>query len=359
MSLDHLEPEGVLAQVATMAPGTPLREGFERILRGRTGALIVLGNTREVQQLCTGGFLLDVPYTPTALRELAKMDGAIVLDTQRFRIVRAGVHLMPDPVLETIETGTRHRTADRVAQQTGVPVVTISASMSTISLYVGGQRRVVEHSEHILSRANQALQTLERYRGRLSELTNRLSALEVHDQVSVKDVALVAQQIEMVHRLQLELEGYVIELGTDGRLLSLQLFELSAGRRRAARATGTRLSARRRDGLPAGRAGHAEHSGAARCLDGRPRRRSWTPRRRANRHSRLPTGRAADPDPAGARRTTPRTLRRSPGAVRGQRRRSPRSRRRRREPSPDHPRRARPAGRRGVQRATGLTNRPG
>jgi diadenylate cyclase len=229
VSLDHLEPEGVLAQVATMAPGTPLREGFERILRGRTGALIVLGNTREVQQLCTGGFSLDVPYTPTALRELAKMDGAIVLDTQRFRIVRAGVHLMPDPVLETIETGTRHRTADRVAQQTGVPVVTISASMSTISLYVGGQRRVVEHSEHILSRANQALQTLERYRGRLSELTNRLSALEVHDQVSVKDVALVAQQIEMVHRLQLELEGYVIELGTDGRLLSLQLFELSAG----------------------------------------------------------------------------------------------------------------------------------
>ena len=229
MSLDHLEPEGVLAQVATMAPGTPLREGFERILRGRTGALVVLGNTREVQQLCTGGFLLDVPYTPTALRELAKMDGAIVLDTQRFRIVRAGVQLMPDPVLETIETGTRHRTADRVAQQTGVPVVTISASMSTISLYVAGQRRVVEHSEHILSRANQALQTLERYRGRLSELTNRLSALEVHDQVSVKDVALVAQQIEMVHRLQLELEGYVIELGTDGRLLTLQLFELSAG----------------------------------------------------------------------------------------------------------------------------------
>jgi diadenylate cyclase len=229
VSLDHLEPEGVLAQVATMAPGTPLREGFERILRGRTGALIVLGNTRDVQQLCTGGFSLDVPYTPTALRELAKMDGAIVLDTQRFRIVRAGVHLMPDPALETIETGTRHRTADRVAQQTGVPVVTISASMSTISLYVAGQRRVIEHSEHILSRANQALQTLERYRGRLSELTNRLSALEVHDQVSVKDVALVAQQLEMVHRLQLELEGYVIELGTDGRLLTLQLFELRAG----------------------------------------------------------------------------------------------------------------------------------
>jgi diadenylate cyclase len=227
--VDQPQPDSLLHHVATMAPGTPLREGFERIVRGRTGALIVLGNSREVLQLCTGGFALDVPFTPTALRELAKMDGAIVLDTQRFRIVRAGVQLMPDPALETIETGTRHRTADRVAQQTDVPVVTISASMSTISLYVDGRRRVVEHSEHILSRANQALQTLERYRSRLSELTNRLSALEVHDQVTVKDVAVVAQQIEMVRRLQLELDGYVLELGTDGRLLSLQLYELSAG----------------------------------------------------------------------------------------------------------------------------------
>jgi diadenylate cyclase len=212
-----------------MAPGTPLREGFERIVRGRTGALVVLGNSREVLQLCTGGFTLDAPFTPTALRELAKMDGAIVLDAARSRIVRAGVHLMPDPTLDTIETGTRHRTADRVAQQTGVPVVTISASMATISLYVEGKRRVLEHSEHILARANQALQTLERYRGRLGELTNRLSALEIHDQVTVRDVALVAQQLDMVRRLQVELEGYVLELGTDGRLLSLQLFELSAG----------------------------------------------------------------------------------------------------------------------------------
>ncbi|GAA3609123.1 DNA integrity scanning diadenylate cyclase DisA [Microlunatus ginsengisoli] len=229
MPLDQPPPDAMLGYLASMAPGTPLREGFERILRGRTGALVVLGNTRDVIQLCTGGFVLDVPFTATALRELAKMDGAIVLDVGRFRIVRAGVQLMPDPALETIETGTRHRTADRVAQQTGVPVVTVSASMSTISLYAGGKRRVVEHSEQILARANQALQTLERYRNRLSELTNRLSALEVHDQVIVRDVALVAQQIEMVRRLQHELEEYVLELGTDGRLLSLQLIELSAG----------------------------------------------------------------------------------------------------------------------------------
>ncbi|HET9873646.1 MAG TPA: DNA integrity scanning diadenylate cyclase DisA [Propionibacteriaceae bacterium] len=215
--------------LALMAPGTPLRDGLERILRGRTGALVVLGNSRDVQQLSTGGFSLDVVYTPTALRELAKMDGAIILGSDVSRIVGAGVHLMPDPSIDTVETGTRHRTADRVSRQTGVPVVSVSSSMSTISLYLDSHRHVVEDSEQILSRANQALQTLERYRGRLWEVTNRLSALEVQDQVTVKDFALVVQRIEMIRRLDLELSGYVLELGTDGRLLTLQLHELGAG----------------------------------------------------------------------------------------------------------------------------------
>jgi diadenylate cyclase len=227
--IEHQPSAGLLAHLAALAPGTPLREGLERIVRGRTGALVVLGHGREVQALCTGGFVLDVAFTPTALRELAKMDGAIVLDAHGFRIVRAGVQLMPDPSIDTIETGTRHRTADRVARQTGVPVVSVSASMSTIALYVDGHRRLVEHSEQILSRANQALQTLERYRDRLTRLTSRLSALEVQDQVSLRDFAAVSQLIEMVRRLRAELAGYVTELGTDGRLLTLQLHELSAG----------------------------------------------------------------------------------------------------------------------------------
>ncbi|HEY5821613.1 MAG TPA: DNA integrity scanning diadenylate cyclase DisA [Propionibacteriaceae bacterium] len=227
-----LEPEKrgrLLDYLALMAPGTPLREGFERILRGRTGALIVVGRNKIINDLCTGGFPLDVPYTPTALRELAKMDGAIVLDWEHRRIVRAGVQLMPDASINTVETGTRHRTADRVARQSGLPVVSVSASMSIISLYVDDDRHLVEHSDLILSRANQALQTLERYRGRLWQVTNRLSSLEVQDQVTVKDFALVAQRLEMVRRLELEVDGYVVELGTDGRLLTLQLHELRAG----------------------------------------------------------------------------------------------------------------------------------
>lgn len=220
---------GLFEHLARMAPGTPLRDGFERILRGRTGALVVLGRNAVTDAVSTGGFALDVPFSPTALRELAKMDGAIVLDLESDRIVSAGVQLMPDAAISTVETGTRHRTADRVARQSGLPVVSVSASMSTISLFIDSHRHVFEQSDAILSRANQALQTLERYRARVSEVTARLSSLEVQDQVTVSDVALVAQRLEMVRRLNAELDGYVVELGTDGRLLALQLYELSAG----------------------------------------------------------------------------------------------------------------------------------
>jgi diadenylate cyclase len=219
----------LLEYVAMMAPGTPLRDGFERILRGRTGALVVLGQNKAISQISTGGFALDVVYTPTALRELAKMDGAIIFDWEADRIVRAGVQLMPDPTIDTVETGTRHRTADRVSRQSGLPVVSISASMSTIALYLDHHRHLVEDSDQILTRAHQALQTLERYRGRLWEVTTRLSSLEVQDQVTVRDFALVAQRLEMVRRLEDELDTYVVELGTDGRLLTLQLHELRAG----------------------------------------------------------------------------------------------------------------------------------
>lgn len=212
-----------------MAPGTPLRMGLERIVQGRTGALVVLGSNRQVDAVTTGGFTIDAPFTPTALRELAKMDGAIILDGDASRILMAGVHLMPDASLETEETGTRHRTAHRVAQQCGVPVVTVSASMNTIRIFLGSERYLVEQPTAILGRANLALQTLERYRARLNEVIARLNSLEVHDQVSVRDFVVVAQRIEMVRRLEAEATEYTDELGSDGRLLELQLLEVRVG----------------------------------------------------------------------------------------------------------------------------------
>ncbi|HEY7043925.1 MAG TPA: DNA integrity scanning diadenylate cyclase DisA [Nocardioidaceae bacterium] len=227
---DRHSPEARLrATLAAVAPGTELREGLERVLRARTGALVVLGNDRTVESLCTGGFALEIDFTATALRELAKMDGAIVCDREATRIIRAGVHLMPDAVIQTQETGTRHRTADRVARQTGFPVISVSQSMDLIALYVGDTRYVLEDTGSILSKANQALATLERYKLRLDEVSGTLSALEIEDLVTVRDVASVAQRLEMVLRIAKEIEDYVLELGTDGRLLALQLDELVAG----------------------------------------------------------------------------------------------------------------------------------
>ncbi|WP_299054380.1 DNA integrity scanning diadenylate cyclase DisA [uncultured Nocardioides sp.] len=217
------------ATLATIAPGTPLRDGLERILRGRTGALLVLGRDELVDSLASGGFVIDVPFTATGLRELAKMDGAIVLDAEATTIHRAAAHLMPDQSIPSVETGTRHRTADRVARQTGFPVISVSQSMQIIAAYVGETRYVLEDSGQILSRANQALATLERYKLRLDEVTSSLSALEVEDLVTVRDVVVVAQRLEMVTRIAREIEDYVLELGTDGRLLSLQLEELITG----------------------------------------------------------------------------------------------------------------------------------
>ena len=215
--------------LSQIAPGTPLREGLERILRGRTGGLIVLGSDDVVESLCGGGFQMDVEFTATGLRELAKMDGAVILDGDATRILRAAVQLMPDPTIPTRETGTRHRTAERVALQTGFPVISVSKSMHTIALYYDGARKVLEDAISLLGKANQALATLERYRMRLDEVSATLSALEVEDLVTVRDVLLVTQRIEMVRRMSAEIQEYVVELGVDGRLLDLQLQEVIAG----------------------------------------------------------------------------------------------------------------------------------
>ncbi len=226
---DAVPGGGLYDVLAKVAPGTPLRDGLERILRGRTGALIVLGWDRQVEQVVNGGFVLDVEYSAARLRELTKMDGAIVLDADTLKITRAAVQLMPDPTLPTEETGTRHRTADRVARQTHRPVISVSKSMNIIAIYVDGRRHVLEDSAGILSRANQALATLERYRARLDEVSGSLSALEIENLATVRDVAVVAQRSEMVRRIRREIDSYVVELGTEGRLLALQLADLVAG----------------------------------------------------------------------------------------------------------------------------------
>ena len=219
----------MIEALAAVAPGRPLREGLDRILQASMGALIVVGDGPEVLNICSGGFLLDAEFSPQRLSELAKMDGAIILGQDATRIARANVHLVPNPNVATSETGTRHRTAERVARSIDVPVISVSEDMAVIAVYRHDQKHPLETIPRLLARANQALQTLERYKNRLDEVTGALSALEVEDLVTVRDVVTVLQRAEMVRRIAEEIEGYIVELGTDGRLILLQLEELMGG----------------------------------------------------------------------------------------------------------------------------------
>lgn len=217
---------GLRAVLTNLAPGSILREGIERVIRAGRGALIVIGWTPEVAPLVSGGFVIDIAATSQRIAELAKMDGALILDEQGSRILRANVHLVPDPSIHTSETGTRHRSAERVARQTGQPVISVSESMGMVTLYLKDTKRVVEDVSALLFRANQALSTLERYRSRLDEVSATLSAREVEDAVAVRDVVLTLQRAEMMRRIGQEVEDHVAELGSEGRLIELQLDEL-------------------------------------------------------------------------------------------------------------------------------------
>jgi diadenylate cyclase len=219
----------LLNALTVVAPGTLLRSGLDRILQAKMGGLVVVGDGPEVLNICSGGFLLDAAFSPQRLSELAKMDGAIILAPDASRIARANVHLVPNPNVPTSETGTRHRTAERVARSIDVPVISISEDMAIVAVYARDQKHTLEPIPRLLTRSNQAIQTLERYRNRLDEVTAALSTVEVEDLVTVRDVVTVLQRTEMVRRVAEEIELDIVELGVDGRLVALQLEELMAG----------------------------------------------------------------------------------------------------------------------------------
>lgn len=220
--------EGFWKVLRALAPGTALREGLESILRARTGAIILMTDSPQAMALVDGGFRIDCEFSPASLYELAKMDGALVLTPDARRILYANATLVPDSTIPTHETGIRHRTAERVAKQTGELVISISQRRNLISLYKGNIRYVLRDISVILTKANQALQTLEKYKSVLDQVVTNLSALEMEDLVTVLDVVLVVQRTEMVLRVVGEIERYIAELGTEGRLVSMQMEELVA-----------------------------------------------------------------------------------------------------------------------------------
>ena len=220
------DDEEIKSILKLMSPGTVLREGMENILRAKTGGLIVIGDNEEVMKIVDGGFNINSEYSPAYVYELAKMDGAIVLSSDLKRIIYANTQLVPDHSLTTYETGTRHRTANRVAKQTGNVVIAISQRRNIITIYKGDLKYVLQESSVILARANQAIQTLEKYVNVLERVINNLNLLEFQDLTTIFDVVTAIQRTEMVMRIVEEIKRYIVELGNEGRLISMQLSEL-------------------------------------------------------------------------------------------------------------------------------------
>src|SRR5436305_9754867 len=222
------EPRLVKA-LEMVAPGTALREGIDNILHARTGGLLVIGEPDELSFLFSGGIKIEVDYTPPLLFQLAKMDGAIVLNANSTKIAAANVQLIPDPTILSLETGTRERTAERVSKQTESLVIAISQRRDVVSLYVDGAKYMLEDIPVVLAKANQALATLDKYRTRLDQVSTRLTALEFEGGATLHDVLTVLQRAELVTRMAVELERYIVELGTEGRLTEMQREETMVG----------------------------------------------------------------------------------------------------------------------------------
>jgi diadenylate cyclase len=216
----------LLAAIAKVAPGTGLREAVDDVIRSHEGALIVVGDPEELSFLYSGGIRLDGPFRPQLLYELAKMDGAIIVDEGIKRLAWANVQLMPDPTIPSNETGTRHRTAERVAKQTGALVVSVSQQRETVTIFVGPARYQLDPVADVLAKTNQALGTLDIYRQRLEQVLTRLTALEFQNAVVLDDVLVVLQRAEMISRMALRITRDCVELGSEGRLIRLQLEEL-------------------------------------------------------------------------------------------------------------------------------------
>lgn len=213
------------------APGTPLRNAAELVMAQGTGALVLIGVGPKVESVTAGGFRLDnARFTAQRLAELAKMDGGIVVDDESGRILAANVHFMPDPDIETVETGTRFRTAERLARQTGHAVLAVSEEGHLRAIVFSGEVQFQLHSvTELLAEANQRLQSLERLRHQFDDALARLDRYEVDGVVSTRDVVGVIQRAAVIRRIGDDLDTISAEIGDEAALLALQAEDFEHG----------------------------------------------------------------------------------------------------------------------------------
>ena len=228
--MKKVKEDNITSVLKLIAPGTPIRDGLENILRAKTGALLLItDNTEVIKEIVDGGFIINEDYTSSKLYELAKMDGAIVLSGDTKKILYANAQLIPEHEIQTTETGTRHRTAERIAKQTGELVISISQRRNIITVFKGNDRYILEDTDVVLNKANQAIQTLEKYKKVFDNKLNILNEYEFNDIVTLQNVLLAIQRAEMVMRIVEEIQRQIYELGDDGRLVKMQLDELIGG----------------------------------------------------------------------------------------------------------------------------------
>jgi len=218
--------ENLIDIIKLIAPGTAIREGLDSILKAKTGALIVVGDSKDILDIVDGGFYINEDYTSARLYELAKMDGAIVLSKDLKKILYANAQLIPSASITTKETGTRHRTAERTAKQTGELVISISQRRNIITVFKGNLRYIIEDTSKVLTRSNQALQTVEKYKKVFDNKLSILNEYEFNDIVTLDNVITSIQRAEMVMKIVEEVNRGIAELGDEGRLVEMQLEEL-------------------------------------------------------------------------------------------------------------------------------------
>ncbi|WP_038042650.1 DNA integrity scanning diadenylate cyclase DisA [Thermosipho africanus] len=222
-------PQELISKIKLLAPGTKLRKALDDIVLANFGALIVFISEEKYEKysdIFQAGFKLEIPFLPEKLYELAKMDGAIIIDDNVTKILAANVHLVPDPSIPTSETGTRHRTAERVAKQLGELTIAVSKRRNVISLYYGSYKYIINDINFLITRVNQALNTLEKYRQNFDKMILNLDVLEIENRVNLIDVVEIINKGIEILKIKEEVEPYVIELGVEGRLASMQLLEI-------------------------------------------------------------------------------------------------------------------------------------
>jgi len=226
---ENEEEQALLGILKIVSPGSALRTAIDDVAKGRLGALIVAGNAPEVLELINGGFEVNCKFTPQKLVELCKMDGAIIVDSELKKILFANAQLIPNPKIETTETGTRHKAAERTAKQVDQLVIAVSERKGSITLYKGKTKYVLRSTQDLLNRSGETLRMLEKHKEIFNELTLNLNVLEFTNLSSLNDALLAIQRAEIIERIEQIIRRYIIELGVEGALVEMQLKEIIKG----------------------------------------------------------------------------------------------------------------------------------